>query len=310
MDKTINSRRRAARLLASALAVPGMTLAAVATAVPAYAFSGVYQVTGADSQGLADLTKPYTGGTNGSVLVRWYANGTNLTVVCQVNNGAQEDGRTQYGRPFTTWDKLSDGTYVYDWYMTTPTVATNGYSPGIPACGTGTSIGNDYPASWRNAGKDSFATSWGYNRECVSYAAWELYRLNGGSQTPTGTGAGSIPSDWSTYSINVDQVYGNAGNWGSVAQSRGVVVNNSPTVGSIAWWTNGGNNGTFTVGHVAVVAAVHSDGSVDLAQYNLREDGLYSTLHIPANGSAVDTSNGHGAFTVYWPNGFIHFNGR
>lgn len=297
------------RRLATVLTVPAVALAGLAVAVPAQAYSAVYQVTGADSQGLADLTKPYSGGTNGSVLVRWYPNGTNLTVVCQVNNGAQEDGRTQYGHAFTTWDKLSDGTYVYDWYMNTPTVATNGYSPGIPACST-PSIGNDYPASWRNAGKDSFATSWGYNRECVSYAAWEIYRLNGGPQTPTGTGSGSIPSDWAAYSIDVDGVYGNAGYWGSVAQSRGVAVNNTPTVGSIAWWTNGGNNGTFTVGHVAVVTAVHGDGSVDLAQYNLREDGLYSTLHIPSNGSAVDTSNGHSAFTVHWPNGFIHFNNR
>lgn len=249
MSKSSSPRRGTARTAAAVLTVSGMAAGAVAAAAPAFAFSGVYQVSGADSQGLADLTKPYTGGTNGSVLVRWYGNGTSLTVVCQVNNGSQEDGRTQYGHPFTTWDKLSDGTYVYDWYMTTPTVAANGYSPGIPG-------------------------------------------------------------DWSTYSIDVDGVYGNAGYWGSVAQSRGIAVNNSPTVGSVAWWTNGGNRGTFTVGHVAVVSAVHSDGSIDLAQYNLREDGLFSTLHIPAGGSAVDTSNGHGAFTVYWPDGFIHFNGR
>lgn len=308
MSRSPKSVRRVARLLAPVLVLPAAALAGAATA---QAYSAVYQVTGADSQGLANLTKPYTGGTNGSQLLRWFANGTNLTVVCQVNNGEQEDGRTQYGHAFTTWDQLSDGTYVYDWYMNTPTVATNGYSPGIPACGSGSvSIGNDYPSSWQSAGKDSFATSWGYNRECVSYAAWELYRLNGGRQTPTGTGSGSIPSDWSTYSINVDATYGNAGDWGSVAKANGIAVNNTPTVGSIAWWTNGGNNGTFTVGHVAVVTKVYSDGSVDLAQYNLREDGLYSTLHIPANGSAVDTSNGHGAFTVYWPNGFIHFNGR
>lgn len=309
MSTTRRSVRHTARLLAPMLIVPAAAL--VAAAGPAQAFSGTYQVTGADSQGLANLTKPYTGGTNGSQLLRWFANGTSLTVVCQVNNGDQEDGRTQYGHAFTTWDRLSDGTYVYDWYMNTPTVATNGYSPGIPACGgSGVSIGNDYPSSWQNAGKDSFGTAWGLNRECVSYAAWELYRLNGGTQVPSGTGAGSIPSDWSTYSINVSGVYGDAGNWGTVAENNHIAVNNSPTVGSIAWWTNGGNGGTFTVGHVAVVTAVYSDGSVDLAQYNLREDGLYSTLHIPANGSAVDTSNGHGAFTVHWPNGFIHFNGR
>jgi lysophospholipase L1-like esterase len=80
------------------------------------------------------LTRPHTGGTFGSVLLRWVPNGTTLNVACQVNNGDQEDGRTQYGHPFTTWDRLTDGTYVYDWYMTTPLVGTDGYSPGMPHC--------------------------------------------------------------------------------------------------------------------------------------------------------------------------------
>ena len=54
--------------------------------------------------------------------------------LCQVNNGDQLDGKIQYGRPFETWDKLSDGTWIYDWYMDTPLVATDGYSPLMPHC--------------------------------------------------------------------------------------------------------------------------------------------------------------------------------
>jgi hypothetical protein len=88
-----------------------------------------YQVTGADSQGLAVQATPHIGN-----VIRWAANGTTLNVVCQVNNGDQADGRTQYGRPFRTWDQLNDGNFIYDWYMNTPTVGTDGYSPGIAHC--------------------------------------------------------------------------------------------------------------------------------------------------------------------------------
>jgi hypothetical protein len=88
-----------------------------------------YQVTGADSQGLAVQATPHIGN-----VIRWATNGTTLNVVCQVNNGDQADGRTQYGRPFRTWDQLNDGNFVYDWYMNTPTVGTDGYSPGIAHC--------------------------------------------------------------------------------------------------------------------------------------------------------------------------------
>jgi hypothetical protein len=101
-----------------------------------------YQVTGTDNSGLAELTRPYVSGVNNSTFIRYVPSGTTLLIVCQTRNGGQADGRTQYGRPFTTWDMLQDGSYVYDWYMNTPTVQTDGYSHaiGIPACvGDGTS---------------------------------------------------------------------------------------------------------------------------------------------------------------------------
>jgi hypothetical protein len=91
-----------------------------------------YQVTGATSPGLAVQSQP---GPNH--VVGWVQNGTTLQIVCQTNHGAQVDGAVQYGRPFTTWDELIDGNYVYDWYMDTPVVATNGYSPGIDPCVNG-----------------------------------------------------------------------------------------------------------------------------------------------------------------------------
>ncbi|MEU6424507.1 M23 family metallopeptidase [Microbispora sp. NPDC046973] len=99
-------------------------------AVPAQA--ATYHVTGADAQGLAIQSEPHV-----NHVIRYVPNGTALNVSCQINNGDQVDGRVQYGRPFRTWDRLADGTWVYDWYMDTPTVATDGYSPGIAHCDSG-----------------------------------------------------------------------------------------------------------------------------------------------------------------------------
>ena len=204
----------------------------------------------------------------------------------------------------------SSGTSLWS---SAPKAASGGVSP---------STTDDYPSAWRNADKDGngLGTYWGYNRECVSYAAWELYRMNGGTQTPTGTGPGSIPSDWSTYSIDVSDTYGDAGDWATHARANGVPVNDTPTEGSIAEWNRWSNTSTgqpdvnnldaMQYGHVAVVTAVNSDGSIDIAQYNLRDDGKFSTLQIPSHGRATDTSNGHNAYYVYWPSNFIHFNGR
>jgi len=103
-----------------------------------------YQVTGADSNGLANMTQPFGKGINGSTFIKWFPNGTSLRLLCQANNGGQVDGRVQYGRPFTTWDKLTDGTWVYDWYMNTPLVATDGYSPGFAHCNWTASAAGTY----------------------------------------------------------------------------------------------------------------------------------------------------------------------
>jgi CHAP domain len=170
---------------------------------------------------------------------------------------------------------------------------------------------SDYPLAWGGdpkylPAKDSFANVWGFNRECVSFAAWKIYENNGGTGAPAGN---EPPADWAAHSINVDADWGNAGNWAAYAQAHGVTVNGTPTAGSIAQWDAGGDGGQFTVGHVALVAGVFPDGSILLTQYNLREDGKYSTLSMPAGKGATDTSNGHGAFDVSWPDHFIHING-
>lgn len=166
--------------------------------------------------------------------------------------------------------------------------------------------GDDYPVAWKAQPKDRFATVFGLNRECVSFVAWKLYRDAGGRKVPTDR---SAPPDWATYSIDVDREWGNAGNWGAYATAHRVAVDHRPTVGSVAQWNVHRVIG-MKVGHVGIVKAVHGDGSIDIEQYNLREDGRYSVLHMAKNAGAVDRSNGHGAWTVPWPDNFIHVHGR
>jgi len=53
------------------------------------------------------------------------APGTRILIVCQVRSGSVINGTA-------VWDRLSDGTYVTDYYTTTP--AFNRFSPGLSGC--------------------------------------------------------------------------------------------------------------------------------------------------------------------------------
>lgn len=162
----------------------------------------------------------------------------------------------------------------------------------------------NYP--WNGLTSSSGGDQWGMAYgQCVSFAAWMIYQNFGGTQhPPTIPDADWFPSDGLSKGP-VRASWGNAGDWNVSAANAGYQVDGTPHVGAIAQWVNGSDNGQFTVGHVAYVTAVNSDGSIDLAQFNLREDSRYSTLHMTRSG-ATDTSNGHGAFFVPWPDHFLH----
>jgi hypothetical protein len=68
-----------------------------------------------------------------------------------------------------------------------------------------------------------------------------------------------IPQDW-----------GNANTWDDMARAQGYTVSNVPKVNAIAQ-----TDGDSYLGHVAVVVAVHPDGSFDVWEENF--GGLYST---------------------------------
>jgi surface antigen len=122
------------------------------------------------------------------------------------------------------------------------------------------------------------ADPWGFTkRQCVSYIAWRLSEV--GRPLDNGT-----------------QHWGSALDWDDTAKRLGYRVSGSPAVGAVAQWNAGehsaywsgassSSDGTFvagSVGHVAWVTAVYSDGSVQVAQYNGTGDRAYSTMRVRA----------------------------
>ena len=59
--------------------------------------------------------------------------------------------------------------------------------------------------------------------------------------------------------------WGNGGDWASSASAQGYTVGNTPAVGSIMCWTDGG------YGHVAYVTAVGEDGKVQVLESNYKD---------------------------------------
>ncbi len=113
-------------------------------------------------------------------------------------------------------------------------------------------------------------------RQCVSFAAWYI-------------NAHGTPFGHFTKGPKGVGTFGDASTWDSAARTAGFTVSSRPLVGSIAQWhanekyTVTSATGWFAItagsaGHVAVVTKVYSDGSVDLAQYNLSFNRSFNAL--------------------------------
>jgi surface antigen len=134
-----------------------------------------------------------------------------------------------------------------------------------------THTGNDYPYA---SATSNVNDKWGFTeRQCVSFAAWRLARAG--------------------HAINNSQGWGSAFHWDDTARALGVRISSTPHVGAIAQWNvgetgkvwMGGGVGTFSAGeygHVGYVAAVYSDGSALIEQYNVQGNREYSVMRMTA----------------------------
>ena len=91
---------------------------------------------------------------------------------------------------------------------------------------------------------------WGFlTRECTSYAAWYLNEKEGKNWYNTQPGRGS------------------AKYWDEIANTLGWTVSSSPKVGAAISWKGPLYSGDQW-GHVAIVEAVNSNGTIDISEYN------------------------------------------
>ena len=114
--------------------------------------------------------------------------------------------------------------------------------------------GDDYLAYYKNGSQE--IDQWRmYSRQCTSFAAFRLSSVNG---------------------FEIPRAYGNANEWGHRARREGYRVDNTPTIGSIAWSTAG------TYGHVAWVSNVMGD-QIEIEEYNYGYTEAYNKRSIKAN---------------------------
>ncbi len=74
---------------------------------------------------MTDVVRQRSGPGTGYATLGFTQNGQQISITCQTRSGSVINGTG-------IWDRLSDGTYVTDFYTTTP--AFNNFSPGLPRC--------------------------------------------------------------------------------------------------------------------------------------------------------------------------------
>jgi len=115
---------------------------------------------------------------------------------------------------------------------------------------------DDYPAKWKEAKRGTLTDDGNnLNRECTSFVWWCLFSRNG-------------------YTLALPAEKRNSINWADSAREMGIIVDNNPAVGSVAWWdlSKTVNSG---YGHVAWVAEVNGE-YIAIEEYNYIGDGIYS----------------------------------
>ena len=134
---------------------------------------------------------------------------------------------------------------------------------------------NDYPHKYRGTSKTD---EWNFSgSSCASFVAWRLNKESGIAFNSSFGG-----KDWSELK-----------SWGNNAKELGIVVDNNPTVGSIAWWDVDNPNLLLKYrdkGLVAWVEAVNGS-NVSIEEYDYKFMLAYDDRVISANE----------------PTGYIHF---
>lgn len=136
----------------------------------------------------------------------------------------------------------------------------------------GSSCGGGYPGSRMGPGgawgcsyeKDNTYDDWGmYNRECVSYTAFRV------------AASGRYMPYWGGK--------GHAYQWPANARAARIPVDDNPRAGDIAILPKN-DAASIYYGHAMYVESVNANGTINVSQYNIENQGLYSTNTISKSG--------------------------
>jgi surface antigen len=100
-----------------------------------------------------------------------------------------------------------------------------------------------------------------YNRECVSYTAWMVYKTYGYMPYWGGNGDANM--------------------WPGDARAAGISTGSTPKVNSVAIYMGGASD---PWGHAMWVRSVNGDGTITVDQYNLYYDGNFYETTVSAAG--------------------------
>lgn len=144
---------------------------------------------------------------------------------------------------------------------------------------------DDYP--WKNGSTTSSDAFSFTKRQCVSYAAWRLYkagqRINNKVVINGKTYYWGHAYNWDSMAVRLGKPIRTHAKYGKAAARVGAIAHWNQGETS-AWWSTSGGRGTFkagSYGHVAVVYKIYSDGSVLVRQYNVSGPN-YSTMRVKA----------------------------
>lgn len=158
----------------------------------------------------------------------------------------------------------------------TATESTSTASTSLAGSTNGTAVkGDDYP--YKNDTIDDPSPLGYLKRECVDFVSWRLNEQSSTTKEP-----------FSTKFMG----FGNAVDWASRAAAAGFAVNDTPALGSVAWWgafVSAGGFSSGDMGHVAIVSGINPDGSIVIEQYNVAIPNIanyheYSKVTISADG--------------------------
>jgi hypothetical protein len=186
-------------------------------------------------------------------------NGTQVYIACQTSGNPYATGGTPASD--SIWDGLTSGTFVADYWLSTPAVGT--FTAGIPQCGT-TSLatrpsvaawpGGTQDVYWKSSGNGLWHGVWDANSHQATPQAYQLLATNDMASAPTAatvSASGQVVAFWKNTSGYLEEMWWQANNWYHATYPQFGILGSAPSVAvwpggtQDVYWKGSGNNGLW-----------------------------------------------------------------